>query len=174
MSSNPEIVRVTDLPAAVPPGDTFTVDVKIKQRTGADPIGTGAGCTTPKLNVLGWETPVRARVDGEQVDEETLCMGKGTTKTASLTIPADGRDGENVRVEIEAIKKKDSLLDLEGASFEVNDDYTSTVQLDESLDDTSQDPPKSFLTGIAEALGATVQQVMMWGAVALALLLVLS
>jgi hypothetical protein len=173
--SNPVLKRVSGVPSSVKPEDSFTVSVTVDQKTGADPWGSEAQCTSPGLDPTGWRTPVRVLVEGDEITSEDLCIPNDVDRETELPVTVEGEDGTTHSVEIQVVKVTGSSYDFKGPETEVNDDWQDEVLINSEAEDRSNPSQGSqvikWLERIADAVGGTVQQVA-FGAIAAVLILV--
>ncbi|WP_157971598.1 hypothetical protein [Halorussus litoreus] len=153
--SDPSLVAV-DIPDEAPPNNTIQVDVTVKQG-GPDPWASHGSCPTKKLDIAGWKTPVRLKVDGEQVDERELCLASGNKRTVALSTSI-GETG-NHRITVEAVAVGGNAYDLQGRKEQVNDDIADQIAIESDASDPSKPSPvdslKRMLQQVADELGAT-------------------
>lgn len=163
-SSSPSLQSV-DIPSAVPPNNTFQVDVTVRQESGPGPIGsfTTGGCLSKNLDVQGWVTPVTLWVDGERVGTKELCLapGNGRDTTFSLSLSSGSH---RVAVKVHPVGDVHSW----GQSWKDNldvvaDDVVEHVSTSSDAPDPSRastaDRALMFLTDVADALGTSVNMV---------------
>lgn len=153
MAYSDPTIESGEVPSEVPPSNTFTVPVTIKQR-GPDPIASDGSCSNNKLNVFSWRTPVELHVDGEEVDQKVLCLAPGNTGTATLSTSLQ-TGTHDVKVVVKSVGG--NAYDFEDATEEINDDLARRVSVVEGADDPSKpgliEQIMNALTGLTGALG---------------------
>lgn len=176
-NSNPSIQSV-DVPEEVPPNDTFTVDVTVRQGDGPDPWLSTGGCTSRNLDVSAWTTPVSLWVDGALKDTRELCLANNNSRETTFSLSLS--EGSHT-VEV-AVHQVGDVVPL-GESWEDNleatrhDDIraqivTSTEARDPSRPDAGEKVTR-FFERIADSLGTTTTQVGLGIAIAVVILVVI-
>jgi len=157
-SSDPTLVRA-GIPPEAQPNNTFPVEIEVEQG-GGDPWASEGGCTTPNLDVTGWETPIELVVDGEVVDSKRICLAADNRRT--VTMNASLSSG-NHTVSAKVYKVGGNAYDLKPMIEEVNDEITRNVSTSTDARDpsepTSGDKLINFLDRIAQSLGTSVNVV---------------
>lgn len=173
MANSDPSIQSAEIPPEAQPNNRFTFDVTVRQG-GPDPWASDGGCTTSTLDVTGWQTPVALFVDGEKVDENTMCLAPDNSKTTTLsTSLSEGQ--HDLRVVVYSMGGNG--YDLQPVQQEENDSVRQTVAVHSEASDpsrpTTSDAIMQYLSRIAEALGGTTQQVAAGMVLAVVLLVVL-
>jgi hypothetical protein len=169
--SDPSLVDAR-IPTEAQPDNRFTFTATVRQG-GPDPWGSDNSCVTQRLDVTGWQTPVKLFVDGEEVDSTELCLAPDNTKDASLGTSLSPGTHE---LKVAVYEVGGNAYDLSDDPMTENDAQTQTVTVEEGARDPSEptatDRVTEFLASIAEALGGTTQQVAFGMVLAAVLILV--
>lgn len=170
--SNPSIVSAS-IPTEAPPNDRFTFQVKVRQ-DGPDPWASEDWCVQSNLDIRGWKTPIKLFVDGDEVDDEELCLVSGNTGTATLSTSLS--EGQHT-LKVVVYQVGGNAYDLGTTPHEPNDDVSQTVNVETDARDPSEpttgDSIKNWLASLADALGGTTQQIAFGMVLAVVLLVVL-
>ena len=173
-SSNPSIQSV-EIPSEVPPNDTFTVPVTVRQGKGGDPWLSSGACPTKGLDPTGWVTPVTLWVDGTRRATEELCLANNNSRDTQFSVSLS--EGEHT-VEVRVHQVGDAVPF--GQTWEQNlqsttyDDYDQTVTT--STDATDPTKPSTgesllnYVRQLADALGTNTTMIAA-GAIAAVVLL---
>ncbi|NLV08726.1 hypothetical protein GOC74_02080 [Halomicrobium mukohataei] len=176
-SSNPSI-QSASIPSEVPPNDTFTVDVTVRQGEGPDPWGSTGGCTSSTLDPTGWVTPVSLWVDGDLVDTRKLCLANNNSKDTQFSLSLSA--GSHT-VEVAVHQVGDVIPAGQGwrdnLSATEYDDVRETVSTTEDAPDPSRpstgDRITRLLDSLSDSLGASTTQIGFGIAIAVVVLVVL-
>jgi hypothetical protein len=156
-SSNPYLQAV-DVPNEVPPNNTFRVSVVVGQGEGGDPWLSSGSCTSNNFDPTAWVTPVTLWVDGEMVDDKTLCIANKNTKNTefNLSVSSDA----NVTVKVHPVGDVHPIGQTWRDNLEdVADDVAVTVSVRDDAPDPSNDSGTGllgFINTLAKRLGTSV------------------
>jgi hypothetical protein len=162
--SNPTIQDVS-IPSEVPPNNTFSVEVTVRQG-GPDPWASDGSCTSRNLDIAAWETPVRLKVDGETVAERELCLASGNERQTSLS--ASLSPGQHT-VTVEVLAVGGNAYDLKDRQERVSDDARYNVSTSDDARDPSKPTVTDRLTRLVERVASALGTSSKWASVLLAL-----
>lgn len=174
-SSNPRLNAV-DMPAEVPPNNTFVIDVEAAQGSGGDPWVSSGSCTSQNLDVTAWVTPVTLWVDGSRVATQELCMANNNSKDTQFSLSLS-EGSHDVEVRVHPVGDVHGFRETwEDNLNEFGDDVRATITTSSEAPDPSQPQGSErylrFLEEAANALGTSVKMVTV-GLVAAVILVVL-
>lgn len=156
-------LKSVNIPSEAQPGRPFTVTAKVDNRHEVAVPQHGT-CQEGWFGVnVAWRTPVSVHVDGEEVARHGNCTSAATApKDNTFTLNLD--EGEH-RVVVKAwIKHKDRVADM----------VSQTVSVyPEASDPEEPSPFSGLLEDLAEQFGTSVRAIVMIGAIALVVFMVI-
>lgn len=174
MASSKPIIKRVSLPSEVPPSNTFTFEVSVRQESGPDPWGSSGQCTSKNGDITAWVTPITVWVDGSRRETQELCLANGNERSTQFSLSLTP-GSHNVEVQVHQVGDNVPL----GESWEdnlagtVRDDVTATVETSTDARDPSRQTSTGklldFVNSVADALGTSVNMIAV-GVVAAAIL----